>query len=163
MAIITQEAKRYRAMLPRSQGILAEVRRSDHGTKGHPVKRRDLVDYDGWSSVDSSFDLRRCIQPRPIELMIDLLREVLKLRLWNALAWVSHCLADNDHEVAAKAFNVGKDQMRTAAERQRGSWPLPSRHTSLGRRSGSGNVSRLFCAKAVRRTKSRRRWAPTLL
>ncbi len=155
MAIITQEAKRYRAKLPRShpvevadlvaggalhvleslrlgcnagpalvrvrarQGMLAEIRRWDHGTKGHPVSRRDLVDFDAWSSVESSVDLRRCVQPPPIELMIDLLREVLKLRLWNALAWVNHYLAENDHEVAAQAFNVEKDQMRTAAERAR--------------------------------------------
>lgn len=155
MWIITQEAKRYRAMLPRShpvevadlvaggalhvleslrmgcnagpalirvrarQGMLAEIRRWDHGTRDHPVSRRDLVDFDDWSSVESSVDLKRCVQPPPIELMIDLLREVLKLRLWNALAWVSHYLADNDHEVAAKAFNVERDQMRTAAERAR--------------------------------------------
>lgn len=155
MGLITQEAKRYRAMLPRShpvevadlvaggalhvleslrigcnagpalvrvrarQGMLAEIRRWDHGTKDHPVSRRDLVDYDGWSSAEAPFDLRRCVQPPPIELMIDLLREVLKLRLWNALAWVSHYLADNDHDVAAKAFCVARDQMRTAAERAR--------------------------------------------
>jgi DNA-directed RNA polymerase specialized sigma subunit len=155
MWLITQEARRFRARLPRGhsievadlvsggalhvieslrmgcnagpalirvrarQGMLRELRRWDHGTKDHPVRRSDLVDYDGWSNVESSYDVRRCTPRPPIEIMIDLLREVLKLRLTNALAFVSHYLADNDHDVAAQAFGVEKDQMRTAAERAR--------------------------------------------
>jgi DNA-directed RNA polymerase specialized sigma24 family protein len=101
------------------QGMLVELRRWDHGTRDHPVRSGSLIDYDDWSAVESTFDVRRCTPRPPIELMIDLLRAVVKLRLQNALAFVSHYLADNDHEVAARAFGIEADQMRTAAERAR--------------------------------------------
>jgi len=98
------------------QGMLIELRRWDHGTRGNWVHRAAFVDYDDELSVNEP---HRCTPCPPIELMIDLLREVLKLRLQNALAFVSHYLADNDHEVAAGAFCLERDQMRTAAERAR--------------------------------------------
>lgn len=101
------------------QGMLVELRRWDHGTREHPVKRASLIDYDGWSNIKEVFDVRRCTPRPPIELMIDLVREVVRLRLQNALAFVSHYLADNDHEVAANAFGVKRDQMKSAAERAR--------------------------------------------
>lgn len=101
------------------QGMLIELRRWDHGTREHPVNRGNLIDFDDWADTESRLDLRRCYPPPPIELMIDLLRQVLRLRLQNALAFVSHYLADNDHEVAARAFGVEPDHMRSAAERAR--------------------------------------------
>src|SRR6185295_16824921 len=59
------------------QGMLAEVRRWDHGTRDHPVYASQFVDID----ESSEWKIRRSHPAPPIELMIDLLREVLKLRM----------------------------------------------------------------------------------
>jgi DNA-binding CsgD family transcriptional regulator len=81
------------------QGMLAELRRWDHGSKEYPVNADRFREYDESKSV---LGLRRSEPPPPIELMIDLLRELLKLRLADALAWTSRRLCDNDLDVSAR-------------------------------------------------------------
>jgi hypothetical protein len=61
---------------------------------------------------DSEWKLRRCVSTPPIELRIDLLRELLRLRLADALAWVSCRLCDNDHEVVARELHGAPCTMR---------------------------------------------------
>lgn len=95
------------------QGMLAEIRRWDHGTKKHPVDQRQFREYD---EAAPDLALRRCTQPPPIELMIDLLRELLKLRLSDAFAWTSARLCDNDHDTAARELGevAGSQRNRVA-------------------------------------------------
>jgi hypothetical protein len=61
---------------------------------------------------DSEWKLRRCVSTPPIELRIDLLRELLRLRLADALAWVSCRLCDNDHEVWRESYMGAPCTMR---------------------------------------------------
>lgn len=79
------------------QGMLEEIRRWDHGTKTHPVRSAAFVPYE-----DAHYDLPRCSPTPPIELMIDLLRELLRLRLSHAYSWVVCRLHDDDSDVAAR-------------------------------------------------------------
>ncbi len=83
-------------------GMLAEIRRWDHGTKTHPVNSSQFVDID----TSSEWKLKRSHPAPPMELMIDLLREILKLPMRFALPFVSHCLHEDGHEVSARELGM---------------------------------------------------------
>lgn len=101
------------------QGMLAEIRRWDHGTKKHPVNAARFREYDESTPL---LALRRSVAPPPIELMIDLLRELLKMRLVHAFSWVTCRLHDDDLDVAARELGHTPESIRgshlTRASRQ---------------------------------------------
>jgi DNA invertase Pin-like site-specific DNA recombinase len=98
------------------QGMLHEIQRWDHGTKEHPVNQRGFVAYDESDALQIGW-MNRATRPLPIELMIDLLRELLKLRLSDSFAWVSRRLCDDDHEVAARELREAPDSMKNRVTR----------------------------------------------
>lgn len=100
------------------QGMLAEVRRWDHGTR---YTRVSANLFDNVDDPRADWKVRRCTPPLPMELMIDLLRELLRLRMAEALPFVSHVLLDEDHQVAARELRMAPCSMknRIAAARSR--------------------------------------------
>jgi hypothetical protein len=90
------------------QGMLAEVRRWGHGTKQHPVHRALLVEYD----ESAALPVRRATPAPPIELMIDLLRALLRLRLAHAYSWVTCRLHGDDLDVAARELGHSAASVR---------------------------------------------------
>lgn len=94
------------------QGMLAEVRRWDHGTKAHPVSSCRFVEYEEGALV-----LRTHVPTPPIEIMIDLLRALLKCRLPDAFAWLSSRLADNDHAHTARELGEAACSMKNRVAR----------------------------------------------
>lgn len=90
------------------QGMLAEIRRWDHGTRKYGVHAARFDELD----TTSEWRLRRSTPPMPIEVMIDLLRERLKLRLAEALPFVSHCLRDDEHDVAVRELRIARAQCK---------------------------------------------------
>jgi hypothetical protein len=94
------------------QGMIAEVRRWDHGTKKHPVHVDRFVDV-----FDPAYAPKAFTPRPPIELMIDLLRELLKLRLADALAWTVHRLNDDDHQVSARELGEASSSQRNRVAR----------------------------------------------
>lgn len=89
------------------QGMLEEIRRWDHGTKTHPVRAAAFTEYE-----DGHYNLPRCTGTPPIELMIDLLRELLRLRLAHAYSWVVCRLHDDDRDVAARELGHSAESVR---------------------------------------------------
>jgi transposase len=94
------------------QGMLEEIRRWDHGTKTHPVRAAAFSAYE-----DGAVSLKRCIPAPPIELMIDLLRELLRVRLPDAFAWVCSRINDQDHGHAASELGEADCSMRNRVSR----------------------------------------------
>lgn len=90
------------------QGMLSEVRRWSHGSKAHPVDRWRIVEYD----ESGAMPLRRSTPAPPIELMIDLLRALLRLRLCQAFSWVTCKLHDDDPAVAARELGHAASSVR---------------------------------------------------
>jgi hypothetical protein len=95
------------------QGMLAEVRRWDHGTKMHPVSSCKFVEYEEGGALV----LRNHVPAPPMEIMIDLLRALLKCRLPDAFAWVSSRLADNDHAHTARELGEAECSMSNRVTR----------------------------------------------
>lgn len=117
------------------QGMLAEVRRWGHGTKAHPVDRWRLAEYD----ENGRMPMRRSTPAPPMELMIDLLRALLRLRLCHAFSWVTCKLHDDDCDVAARELGHAAASVRgshlpraiSALRRDLAEWepkPVKTRH-----------------------------------
>lgn len=89
------------------QGMLAEVRRWDHGTKKHPVRAAAFTEY-----KEGALILKNHTPAPPIELMIDLLRELLALRLAHAFSWVVCRLHGEPPVIAARELGHTPDSVR---------------------------------------------------
>jgi DNA-directed RNA polymerase specialized sigma24 family protein len=152
MALITEEARRIRHLLPRRhlieladlvaggaahviewlrmspdagpalvrvyarQGMLAEIRRWDHGTKAYPVGASRFASYDTTAESFAGWP-RRSVPAPPIELMIDLLRELLKVRLVDAYCWITCELHDDPYDKAAAELGFSRESIKNCMRR----------------------------------------------
>lgn len=100
------------------QGAIEYVRswRGDT-TEQRRARRRQprMLPYD--ESTGPPCTWRRCTPPPPVELMIDLLRELLALRLTDAYAWVSCRLHDDPYDVAARELGYSRESIKNLVAR----------------------------------------------
>lgn len=105
--------KRVLVFVCAKQGAVDHVRtwRGDiTGRKRSYRSKPRMLPYD--ESVGPVLTWRRCTPPPPVELMIDLLRELLALRLTDAYAWVSCRLHDDPYDVAARELGYSRESIK---------------------------------------------------
>jgi DNA-binding CsgD family transcriptional regulator len=87
----------------------------DVGRRLNYRQKPRMVPYDELGSLPHTW--ARSTPPPPIELMIDLLRELLALRLSDAYAWVTCRLHDDPYEVAARELGYSRESIKNLVAR----------------------------------------------
>lgn len=100
------------------QGALEHVlrwRNLPADTRRQPTVRPRALPYD--ESEGPRCTWRRCVPTPPMELMIDLLRELLRLRLADAYAWVTCRLHDDAYDVVARELGYSRGSIKNLVAR----------------------------------------------
>lgn len=91
-------------------------RRSQFAGRSRSFSRRPkMLPYDELESLPHIW--QRSTPRPPIELMIDLLRELLALRLTDAYAWVTCRLHDDPYDVAARELGYSRESIKNMVAR----------------------------------------------